>query len=262
MKRTVNTIKAFKGKEKISVLTAYDYSTALIVDDSDIDMILVGDSLAMTMMGLDSTLPVSMEVMLHHTKCVTRAVQNALVVADMPFMSYHVSIEQAITNAGRFLQEANADAVKIEGGAVRVETIKKLTENDIPVLGHIGLTPQSVKAMGFKVQGRKSEDALKLLKDAVAIQDAGAFALVLECVPAGLAKDISEKLSIPTIGIGAGVHCDGQVLVYHDMLGMYPKLTPKFIKKYDEIGEKMKNAFKDYSQEVKTGKFPEDKHSF
>jgi 3-methyl-2-oxobutanoate hydroxymethyltransferase len=262
MKKTINTIKALKGKEKISMLTAYDYATALIVDDSNIDMILVGDSLAMTMMGLDSTLPVSMEVMLHHTKCVTRATQNTLVVADMPFMSYHVSPEQAITNAGRFLQEADADAVKIEGGAIRVETIQKLTQNDIPVLGHIGLTPQSVKAMGFKVQGKKSEDANKLIQDAIAIEDAGAFALVLECVPATLAKEITEKLSIPTIGIGAGVHCDGQILVYHDMLGMYPKLTPRFVKQYDDIGEKMKNAFKEYSREVKEGKFPEDKHSF
>lgn len=262
MRKTAQTIRNQKGKEKIAVLTAYDYSTALIVDQSNIDAILVGDSLAMTMMGLDSTLPVSMEIMLHHTRCVSNAVEHALVIGDMPFMSYHISPEQALSNAGRFLQEANADAVKIEGGSVRYETIKKLTENDIPVLGHIGLTPQSVKSIGYKVQGKKSEDASRLLEDALKIEEAGAFAIVIECVPAELAQEITEKVSIPTIGIGAGVHCDGQVLVYHDMLGMYPKLTPKFIKVYDNIGAKMKEAFKTYSEEVKSGKFPEAKHSF
>ncbi|MDA3797594.1 MAG: 3-methyl-2-oxobutanoate hydroxymethyltransferase [Kiritimatiellae bacterium] len=262
MRKTAKTIKQLKGKEKITALTAYDYSTALIVDQSNVDLILVGDSLAMTMMGLDSTLSVSMEVMLHHTKCVSNAVTNALVVADMPFMSFHISPEQAIENAGRFLQEANADAVKIEGGQVRVETILKLTQNDIPVLGHIGLTPQSVKAIGFQVQGKKCDEAEKLIKDALAIEKAGAFALVLECIPAELAKEITQKVSIPTIGIGAGAHCDGQILVYHDMLGLYPKLTPKFIKQYDNIGEKMKTAFTKYSSEVKEGTFPEEKHSF
>ena len=262
MRKTAETIKNLKDKEKITALTAYDYSTALIVDQSNVDLILVGDSLAMTMMGLDSTLAVSMEVMIHHTKCVSNAVENALVVADMPFMSYHVSPEQAIKNAGRFLQEANADAVKIEGGQIRVETISKLAKNGIPVLGHIGLTPQSVKAIGYKVQGKECDDAEKLIQDALAIEKAGAFALVLECIPAELAKEITQQLSIPTIGIGAGANCDGQVLVYHDMLGLYPKLTPKFIKQYDNIGEKMKKAFTKYSNEVKKGTFPEDKHSF
>lgn len=262
MRETADTIRNLKGKERITALTAYDYSTALIVDQSNIDLILVGDSLAMTMMGLDSTLPATMEVMLHHTKCVSNAVEHALVVADMPFMSYHISPEQALANAGRFLQEANADAVKIEGGQIRVETISRLTKNDIPVLGHIGLTPQSVKAIGYKVQGKNSDQAEQLIGDALAIEEAGAFALVLECIPAGLAKEITKRVAIPTIGIGAGVNCDGQILVYHDMLGLYPKLAPKFIKQYDDIGEKMKRAFTKYSNEVKEGAFPEDKHSF
>jgi 3-methyl-2-oxobutanoate hydroxymethyltransferase len=260
---TASRIKAAKSTQKLSCLTAYDYSTARIVDDCGIQLILVGDSLAMTMLGYDTTLPATMDEMLHHTAAVGRAVRNALVVADMPFMSYQVSVGQALENAGRFVKEAGAGAVKIEGGAIRVPTVRALLENGIPVLGHIGLTPQSIRQMGgYRVQGKRPEQAEQLLEDARQLDKAGVFALVLECVPAALAAEITASVTMPTIGIGAGAGCDGQILVVHDMLGMYPDLTPKHAKQYANLGAEMKEAFLAYRREVEAGLFPADKHSF
>jgi 3-methyl-2-oxobutanoate hydroxymethyltransferase len=262
-KWTAKRICESKGKEKIVCLTAYDYSTARIVDQAGIQLILVGDSLAMTMLGYDNTLPVTMDEMVHHTAAVVRGVENALVVADMPFMSYQASIAQGIQNAGRFIKEAGASAVKIEGGAVRVKLIETLVENGIPVLAHIGLTPQSIKEMGgYKIQGKKPADAEQLIKDAIALQDAGAFAIVLECVPAALSDEITEAVNIPTIGIGASRKCDGQILVTHDLLGLYDGRSPSFAKQYANFSEEMKNAFSMYKQEVEGEKFPSDEHEF
>jgi len=244
-------------------LTAYDYSTARIVDEAGIQLILVGDSLAMTMLGYETTLPVTMKEMLHHTSAVVRGVSNALVVADMPFMSYQVSVEQAVRNAGLFIKKAGAGAVKIEGGVFRVPVVRAMVENGIPVLGHIGLTPQSIHAMGgYKVQGKKTEDAKQLLNDAKELEKAGVFAIVLECVPATLGAEITHSVGVPTIGIGAGKHCDGQILVIHDMLGLYSGLSPKFVKRYADLGAEMRKAFEAYKREVENGNFPTEEHSY
>lgn len=263
MKNTVVTFKNSKNKEKISMLTAYDYSTARLVDEAGTDAILVGDSLGMVMLGYDDTLSVTMEDMIHHTKAVSRGAKNALVVADMPFMSYQTSVYDAVSNAGRLIKEGRAQAVKVEGGSVILPQIKAIVDAQIPVMGHIGLTPQSINTFGgFKVQGKSEETAQKLIDDAVKLEQAGVFGIVLECVPEKLAKIITEKISVPTIGIGAGRYCDGQVLVYHDMLAMFSGFTPKFAKKYADIGQYMKDAFAEYSEEVKNGKFPSDEHTF
>ena len=260
---TTSRIKACKGKERLVCLTAYDYTTARIVDDSGIHLILVGDSLGMTMLGYDSTLPVTMDEMLHHTAAVVRGVNNALVVADMPFMSYQVSGEQALVNAGRFLKEVGAGAVKIEGGSQRAPVVRDLVENGIPVLGHVGLTPQSVHQLGgYKVQGKQEPEAERLMNDARALEAAGVFALVLECIPAALARKITDMLEIPTIGIGAGQPCDGQILVTHDLLGLYTDLSPKFVKRYAQLSVDMKAAFEAYARDVQAGAFPADEHAY
>ena len=264
MKKTVATFKAAKQNgEKLTMLTAYDYSTAKLIDEAGVDSILVGDSLGMVMLGYEDTVSVTMEDMLHHTKAVTRGAKNALVVADMPFMSYQTSVYDAVVNAGRLLKEGRAQAVKLEGGQEFCEHIAAIVKASIPVVAHIGMTPQSINAYGgFKVQGKSVEAANKIIEDAKAVEAAGAFAVVLECVPAKLAEIISKTVSIPTIGIGAGAGCDGQVLVYQDMLGMYSDFTPKFVKKYCSVGETMTAAFKGYIEDVKNGSFPEEKHTF
>lgn len=264
MKNTVLTFKEAKEKhEKLTMLTAYDYSTAKLIDEAGINSILVGDSLGMVCLGYEDTLSVTMEDMIHHTRAVTRGAKNALVVADMPFMSYQTSVYDAVVNAGRLMKEGRAQAVKLEGGKEVVEQIKAIVNASIPVVAHIGLTPQSINAFGgFKVQGKSEEAAKRLLEEAKAVEEAGAFAVVLECVPAKLAEFISKKISIPTIGIGAGAGCDGQVLVYQDMLGMYSDFVPKFVKQYAKVGEVMKKAFEEYIKEVKDGVFPEEKHTF
>jgi len=263
-RKTILDIKKMKIQgEKITVLTAYDYGMASILDECNIDMILVGDSLGMVVLGYDTTLPVTMEDMLHHTKAVSRATQNALIVADMPFLSYQVSPEAALANAGRFLKEANAQAVKLEGGRDYAETVQKIVSAGIPVMAHLGLTPQSIHQLGgYKVQGKKEDDAEKMMLDAKSLEEAGAFSLVLECIPEGLASEITQSLLIPTIGIGAGVNCDGQVLVINDMLGMYERFTPKHVKKYANLNLEIKKAVKTYIAEVKHGTFPDNEHSF
>ncbi|MFZ3172550.1 MAG: 3-methyl-2-oxobutanoate hydroxymethyltransferase [Carboxydocellales bacterium] len=249
--------------KKVTVLTAYDYSTAKILDAAGVDVLLVGDSLGMVMLGYDSTLPVTMADMLHHTKAVARGTKQALVVADMPFMSYHVSAAESVRNAGQFLQEAGAQAVKLEGGQEMVDTAKAIIRAGIPVMGHLGLTPQQVHQLGgYSVQGRDEAQARKILADAKLLEEAGAFALVLECVPAPLAKLISETINIPTIGIGAGAGCDGQVLVIQDLLGLYSDLTPKFVKRYANLNEPITAAVKAYIQEVREGIFPGPEHTF
>ncbi len=263
MKWTAAKIKALKGERKIAMLTAYDALTASLVEDAGIPAVLVGDSLGMAVLGYETTLPVSMEEMLHHTAAVSRGVTNALIIADMPFMSYQPSIAMALENAGRFLKEARADAVKIEGGAFRAEMIESLVKNGVPVLGHIGLTPQSVKETGgYKVQGKTSEQARQLMDDAMAVEQAGAFAVVLECVPAELGEMISNALSIPTIGIGAGAGCDGQVLVLTDLLGVSGKPAPKFVKKFATLHPLIAEALATYKSEVESGAFPSDEHTY
>ena len=263
-RKTILDIKKMKVQgEKITVLTAYDYGMASILDESDIDIILVGDSLGNVVLGYENTIPVTMEDMLHHTKAVSRASQNALIVADMPFLSYQISPEAALANAGRFLKEANAQAVKLEGGREYAETVQKIVSAGIPVMAHLGLTPQSIHQLGgYKVQGKKEDDAEKMMLDAKRLEEAGAFSLVLECIPEGLASEITQSLLIPTIGIGAGVNCDGQVLVINDMLGMYERFTPKHVKKYANLNLEIKKAVKTYITEVKTGNFPDSEHSF
>jgi len=249
--------------KKITMLTAYDYSTAALLDQVGIDILLVGDSLGMVVLGYETTLPVTMEEMLHHTRAVARASKRAMVVGDMPFMSYQVSTEQALENAGRFLKEADAHAVKLEGGVEIVDTVKRLVDSGIPVMGHLGLTPQSIHQLGgYGVQGKEDEAAKKMIDDAIALEEAGIFSLVLECVPTALAKDITEQISVPTIGIGAGVYCDGQVLVTHDLLGIFEKFVPKFVKRYVELNKPIKEAVNRFIEEVKQGKFPGPEHSF
>ena len=263
MKWTAAKLKALKGERKIAMLTAYDALTASLVEDAGIPAVLVGDSLGMTTLGYETTLPVTMAEMLHHTAAVARGVRNALVIADMPFMSYQPSIALALENAGRFIKEAHADAVKVEGGAFRAETIEALVKNGVPVLGHIGLTPQSIKAMGgYKVQGKTSDEARQLMDDAMAVEQAGAFAIVLECVPAELGEMISGAVSIPTIGIGAGAGCDGQVLVFTDLLGISGKPAPKFVKKFATLHPLIAEALAAYKAEVESGAFPSEEHTY
>lgn len=264
MKTTTATFKKAKQSgEKITMLTAYDYSTAKLEDKAGVESILVGDSLGMVVLGYENTLSVTMEDMIHHSAAVARGAENALVVTDMPFMSYQTSVYDAVVNAGRLIKEGHADAVKLEGGVKFKEHIRAIVDASIPVVGHIGMTPQSVNAFGgFKVQGKSIEDAKKVIADAKAVEEAGAFAVVLECVPAVLAEYITKILSIPTIGIGAGNGCDGQVLVYQDMLAMYSDFTPKFVKKFGNIGESMTASFKKYCEEVKSGEFPSEEHTF
>lgn len=260
---TINDFLTQKGHKKITMLTAYDYSTAKIMDEAGIDCILVGDSLGMVFQGNDSTLTVTLDDMIYHTKAVTKGTARAFVVGDMPFMTYHVSPQEAVRNAGRLIQEGGANAVKLEGGKTMVPTIKAILHAQIPVMGHIGLTPQSVNAMGgFKVQGKEAAAAQSIIDDALALQEAGVFAIVLEGIPAKLADMITKKLRIPTIGIGASAHCDGQVLVVNDMLGMFNNFTPKFVKQYANLGDMMKTGIKQYIEEVNLEIFPEAKHTF
>ena len=264
MKNTSVTFKeSKKNGEKLTMLTAYDYTTAKLLDESGIDSILVGDSLGMVVLGYDDTLSVTMEDMIHHSAAVARGAKNALIVTDMPFMSYQTSVYDAVVNAGRLVKEGKAQAVKLEGGIEFCEHIKAIVKASIPVCAHIGLTPQSINAFGgFKVQGKGKQEAQRLLDEARAVEEAGAFAVVLECVPAKLAKKISESISIPTIGIGAGAGCDGQVLVYQDMLAMYSDFKPKFVKQYAQIVSVMNDAFRQYIDEVKSGAFPSEEHTF
>ena len=264
MKKTVSTFQQAKANgEKVTMLTAYDYSTAKLIDEAGIDSILVGDSLGNVILGYEDTLSVTMEDMIHHTAAVARGAKNTMVVADMPFMSYQASVYDAVTNAGRLMKEGRANAVKLEGGASVCEQIKAITAAGIPVVAHLGLTPQSVNAFGgYKVQGKSEAAAKKLLEDALAVQEAGAFAVVLECVPSKLAAVITKKLDIVTIGICAGNECDGQVLVYQDMLGMFTDYVPKFVKQFAQVGEVMKQAFRDYKKEVGEGTFPAEEHGY
>lgn len=264
MKNTIVTVKEAKyKKDRITMLTAYDYSTAKLMDEAGVNAILVGDSLGMVILGYTDTISVTMEDMIHHTKAVANGCKEALVVADMPFLSYQTSVYDAVVNAGRLMKEGRAGCVKLEGGSEMVEQIRAIVKASIPVMGHLGLTPQSVHAFGgYKVQGKSEETARKLLEDALALEEAGVFAIVLECVPEALARLLSEKLSIPTIGIGAGAGCDGQVLVYQDMLGMYSELRPKFVKQYADVGNTMKHAFSSYINEVKNNTFPSKEHAY
>lgn len=264
MRITISQIKAMKQKgEKIAMLTAYDYTTAKIIDGVGIPLILVGDSLGMVVLGYESTIPVTMEDMLHHTKAVARGTKQAMVVGDMPFMTYHISVEQALHNATRFIQEGGAQAVKLEGGVNVADKVKRIVDCGIPVMGHIGLTPQSIHQFGgFKVQGKTSEAAVSMLEDALALERAGAFAIVLETVPAQLATLITEKVSIPTIGIGAGIGCDGQVQVINDILGSFTDFVPKHAKQYAKLTDIMSNAIAQYYNEVKAGSFPTDQQSY
>lgn len=263
MKWTPDKIKSLKNKDKWIALTAYDSITASWLNDESIPLILVGDSLGMTALGYDSTLPVTMDDMLHHTKAVTRIVDKSLVVADMPFMSYQSSIEEGIRNAGFFIKDANADAVKIEGGIFRSKLIESLVNNGIPVLGHIGLTPQSIKQIGgYKVQGKTDLDHEKIINDALAVEKSGAFAVVLECIPKKLSKKISDLISIPTIGIGAGLNCDAQILVISDLLGFTNKSLPKFAENYIDIYSLSKNAIQKFKKDVENNNFPKDEQSY
>ena len=262
--KTILDISRMKVEgEKITVLTAYDYPFARLMDLAGIDMILVGDSVGTVVAGYDNTLPVTLEEMLYHTRAVVRGTSSALVVTDMPFLSYQVDLAEARRNAGRLIKEGGAQAVKLEGGENIAATIRAIIDMDIPVVGHIGLTPQSIHRMGgFRVQGKEDLQARQLLADARAVEQAGAFALVLEGIPAPLAREITETVSIPTIGIGAGVHCDGQVLVIHDILGLCEKYSPKFVKRFADVSETISQGISDYIREVKAGTFPDDEHSF
>jgi 3-methyl-2-oxobutanoate hydroxymethyltransferase len=264
-RKKVTTLTFRQKKERgepISMLTAYDYPTALAMDQAGVDAILVGDSLAMVVLGYETTLPVTMEEMLHHSRAVARGAKSALLIGDMPFMSYQVSVQEATRNAGRFLQQGGMDAVKLEGGRERAEAVRSITSAGIPVMGHIGLTPQSVNQLGgFRAQGKTALAAKRLVEDALILEEAGAFSLVLESVPARLAELISKKLSIPTIGIGAGAGADGQVLVTHDLLGLFDRFTPKFVKKYADFHREMQRAFTDYIEDVETKRFPAPEHT-
>ena len=264
MKNTAVTFKEAKAKgEKLTMLTAYDYSTAKLIDQSGINSILVGDSLGNVVLGYEDTVSVTMEDMIHHCSAVARGTKEALLICDMPFMSYQASVYDAVVNAGRLMKEGRANAVKLEGGVEVEDTIRAIVNASIPVCAHIGLTPQSINAFGgFKVQGKGEAAAQKLLDDARAVERAGAFAVVLECVPAKLAERVSKEISIPTIGIGAGAGCDGQVLVYQDMLAMYSNMKPKFVKQFAQVGEQMREAFRTYKEEVAAGTFPGPEHTF
>jgi 3-methyl-2-oxobutanoate hydroxymethyltransferase len=264
--KKVNTISFRQKKEHgepIAVLTGYDYPTAMALDQAGIDAILVGDSLGMVVLGYENTLPVTMDEMLHHCRAVARGARAALLIGDMPFMSYQVSTEEAVRNAGRFLQQGGMEAVKLEGGKERLEAIRSIIGAGIPVMGHLGLTPQSVNLMGgFLLQGRTAETATRLLEDALLLEEAGCFSMVLESVPAKLAMIISKRLSIPTIGIGAGAGCDGQVLVTHDLLGLFDRFTPKFVRKYADLQGEMRRAFTAFITDVQERTFPAQKHTF
>jgi 3-methyl-2-oxobutanoate hydroxymethyltransferase len=264
MRVTITEIKDMKHrKEKIPMLTAYDYVTAKMVDEAGVPLILVGDSLGMVMLGYESTIPVTMEEMIHHTKAVVKGAKKALIIGDMPFMTYHVSVSDALHNAARFIQEGGAQTVKIEGGEVVAEIVRRLVGCGIPVMGHIGLTPQSIHQLGgFKVRGKGLEEAKKLLNDARVLEEAGAFAVVLECTPAPLSKLITEKLTIPTIGIGAGLDCDGQVQVISDLLGLYTDFVPKHAKRYASLAGEIKTAVSSYISDVKSGSFPTKEQSY
>ncbi|MEJ2700133.1 MAG: 3-methyl-2-oxobutanoate hydroxymethyltransferase [Desulfuromonadales bacterium] len=262
-----NTILDIQRKkeegEKIAVLTAYDFSFARLMDLAGIDVILVGDSVGSVVSGYNNTLPVTMEEMIYHTRAVVRGTERALVVTDLPFLSFQVSLRDARLNAGRLVKEGGAQAVKLEGGEHVADTIRAIVDMDIPVVAHLGLTPQSIHRMGgYRVQGKKEEQARQLLADARAVQEAGAFAVVLEAIPSGLAREITASLTIPTIGIGAGVHCDGQVLVVHDILGLCEKYSPKFVKKFADVSGTISRGIEDYIREVKEGTFPDEAHSF
>lgn len=260
---SVPALRALKGQRKITMLTAYDYLTAKIVDEAGVDCILVGDSLGMVVLGYDSTLPVTMEEMLHHTKAVRRGARRALVVGDMPFGSYQGSVAEAVANATRFIKEAGADAVKLEGGVAVAEAVRRMTEVGIPVLGHVGMTPQSVLQFGgFKVQGRDERRRREILEGAKALEEAGAFAVVLEAVPGDLAAEVTASLSIPTIGIGAGRACDGQVLVIQDVLGLAEDFKPKFVKRYANLAQQIREAVQAYCREVQDGTYPGDEHTY
>jgi 3-methyl-2-oxobutanoate hydroxymethyltransferase len=263
-KVTVPGIMAMKEQDKkITMLTAYDTPFARILDQAGVDILLVGDSVGSVVAGYPNTLPVTIDEMIYHTRAVVRGIERSLVVIDMPFMSYQINIEDAKRNAGRMIKESGAEAVKLEGGVTMKETIEAIVAIDIPVMGHIGLTPQSVHQMGgFKVQGKVEEQKQKIIADAVAVEEAGAFSVVLECIPTELAQEISEQLSIPTIGIGAGVHCDGQVLVIHDLLGLLGDFRPKFVKSYVDLRTVISQAVEEFMKEVKKGAFPTEKHSF
>lgn len=264
MKKTVSTFQAMKAEgRKISMLTCYDYSTARLIDEAGVDAVLVGDSLGNVILGYPDTLAVTMDDMIHHGAAVVRGVRDALVVVDMPFMSYQVSVKQAVKNAGRLVKKTGCAAVKLEGGENVADRVRAIVDAGIPVVGHIGLTPQSVNALGgYKVQGRDEKAAVKLMHDARSLEKAGAFAIVLECVPAPLAAFISSHVCVPTIGIGAGAGCDGQVLVYQDMLGLYSDMKPKFVRRFAELGEGMRQAFAAYDKAVKDGTFPNESESF
>lgn len=263
-KMTVPAIRAMKGKSRVGMLTAYDYPSAKIADAAGADILLVGDSLGMVVLGYPDTLSVTVDDMLHHTRAVARGNTSALIVGDMPYLSYHVSVEESVRNAGRFIQ-AGAHAVKIEGAKEsRIKVIESILDAEIPVMGHIGLTPQSVNALGgFKLQGKNADDARRMIDEAVALERAGCFSIVLECVPTELAQMITEQIAIPTIGIGAGPSCDGQVLVFHDVLGIYDGHTPKFVRQYAHIAQEMQTALEGYLADVRSGAFPdEQKESF
>jgi len=262
-KITINTIRGMKGKQRIVMLTAYDYPSALYADRAGAQIILVGDSLAQVVLGHDNTIPVTVDEMIHHTQAAGRGCTRALLVADMPFGSYQGSPELAFGNACRFLKETPAATVKLEGGVTMADTIRYLVDRSIPVMGHIGLMPQSYHQMGgYRIQGRGEEGLLALIDDARAVQEAGAYSLVLEGIPADAARSVTEELDIPTIGIGAGPHCDGQVLVTNDLLGIYDQFVPKFVKRYAEIGKTMEDAFREFYEEVTEGKFPGKEHSY
>jgi 3-methyl-2-oxobutanoate hydroxymethyltransferase len=255
--------KKTEAGQKISMMTAYDYPTASLVDQAEIDTILVGDSLGMVVLGYDSTVPVTMDEMIHHCKAVRRGAKRAFVIGDMPFMSYQVSIEKAVENAGRFIKEAGCECVKLEGGTEMAPVVKAITDAGISVCAHIGLTPQTAtKLSGFKVQGKDAEGARKLVQSAIDLEEAGAFMIVLECIPDPVAKKISDALQIPTIGIGAGKYCDGQVLVYHDLVGLFERFTPKMVKQYVNLAPRIREALIQYRREVEEGTFPGPEHSF
>jgi 3-methyl-2-oxobutanoate hydroxymethyltransferase len=264
MRVTITQIKEMKQKgEKIVMLTAYDYSTAKLVENAGIPIILVGDSLGMVVLGYETPIPVTMDVMIHHTKAVVRGTSKALIVGDMPFMTYHVSIEEAMRHAARFIQEAGAQAVKLEGGITVADKVRRIVDCGIPVMGHLGLTPQSVHQLGgLKVQAKSIDAAKKLIEDAVALEQAGVFAIVLEAIPYKLGELVTKKVSVPTIGIGAGPYCDGQVQIINDILGSFTEFVPKHAKQYAKLADIMSNAITEYYNEVKSGQFPTEKHSF
>jgi len=256
MRKTIADIIKMKGKEKISALTAYDYPTGQILDKVGLDIILVGDSAAMVVAGHETTIPITVDEMLYHTRMVSRAVNNALVIADMPFMSFQLSSRAAVKNAARFIKEGQANGVKIEGGRPIIRMVRKLITIGIPVMGHIGLTPQSVNLLGYRIQGKDKETRKRLIADARALEKAGCFSIVLEKIPESLAQEITENLTIPTIGIGAGRYCDGQILVLHDILGLYPDFHPKFVRRYADVGRIIAEACSKFIEDVKTGSFP------